>query len=69
VQEGHTLARKVLSENLHVLHKVAQTLLETETLDGAEFERLVLSLSPVGGPDTSPFLSMSSVGASGGVSA
>jgi cell division protease FtsH len=69
VTEGHTLAHKVLSENLHILHKVAQTLLETETVDGAEFERLVTSLSPVGGPEVSPFFPVAPVGAGEGAPA
>ncbi len=47
VEEGRTHARLILSQNLHVLHKVAQVLLERETLDGVEFERIVMSVNPV----------------------
>jgi cell division protease FtsH len=48
--EGYQTARSLLSENIHVLHKVAQALLERETLDGPEFERIVDGLNPVGLP-------------------
>ncbi len=40
-------ARTILVQNLHILHKVAQALLEKETLDGTEFERLVSQMNPV----------------------
>jgi cell division protease FtsH len=40
-------ARTILVQNLHILHKVAQALLEKETLDGVEFERIVANMNPV----------------------
>jgi cell division protease FtsH len=47
VTQGHELARTVLAQNQHILHKVAQVLLEKETLDGPEFERLVVQMNPI----------------------
>ncbi len=47
VTDGYTHARAILTENVHVLHGVANALLEKETLDGSEFERLVAALVPV----------------------
>jgi cell division protease FtsH len=53
VQEAYDAARDILARNDHVLHKVAQALLERETIDGVEFERIVSSLDPVF-PETTP---------------
>jgi cell division protease FtsH len=50
LSDGYRTARGLLSENVHILHKVAQALLERETLDGPEFERIVDGLHPVGLP-------------------
>ncbi len=47
VQDAYDTARGILARNDHVLHKVAQALLERETIDGTEFERIVSSLDPV----------------------
>lgn len=47
LDEAYAHAQAVLTQNRHVLDHVAQVLLEKETLDGAEFERLVDSLHPV----------------------
>jgi cell division protease FtsH len=47
VSEAASMARSILTSNLHILHKVAQALLERETIDGPEFERIVTSLNPV----------------------
>jgi cell division protease FtsH len=47
VQDAYDTAREILARNDHVLHKVAQALLERETIDGIEFERIVSSLDPV----------------------
>ncbi|MSP56861.1 MAG: ATP-dependent zinc metalloprotease FtsH [Myxococcales bacterium] len=44
--DGYARARQILTDNLHVLHKVAQTLIERETLDGVEFERLMGTFKP-----------------------
>ena len=47
VEEGMDWARKILLSNIHILHKVAQLLLEKETLDGTEFHQLVEDMDPV----------------------
>jgi cell division protease FtsH len=47
VTQAYDSARNVLMRNLHILHRVAQVLLEKETLDGTEFERIVAGLDPV----------------------
>ncbi|MFZ5480338.1 MAG: ATP-dependent zinc metalloprotease FtsH [Myxococcota bacterium] len=47
VQQGYDRARNILVQNLHILHKIAQVLLEKETIDGTEFERIVSGLNPV----------------------
>jgi len=41
VEEAETLARKVLTEHMDSLHKVAKALLEYETLNGKEVEALL----------------------------
>ena len=40
-------ARHILEANLHVLHAVAGTLIEQETLDAEEFAEMVDGLEPV----------------------
>jgi cell division protease FtsH len=52
VQEGMDTARQILASNRHILEKVSEALLERETLDGDEFERLVAALGPVPLPAT-----------------
>jgi cell division protease FtsH len=47
VTEGYVRARKLLLENLHVLHKVSQVLLERETLGREELTRIVGALAPI----------------------
>jgi cell division protease FtsH len=47
LDEAYAHARGVLTQNRHILDRVAQILLERETLDGPEFERIVDSLHPV----------------------
>ncbi len=47
LSEGYAQARQILLQNLHILHTVAQALLERETMDGAAFDRLVDGLNPV----------------------
>ncbi|MES2637925.1 MAG: ATP-dependent zinc metalloprotease FtsH [Myxococcota bacterium] len=44
---GYENARTILVQNLHILHKVAQSLIEKESLDAGEFERLVAQMNPV----------------------
>jgi cell division protease FtsH len=47
VQEGYSWAKSILVTNIHILHKVAQLLLEKETVEGEEFSRIVNSMDPV----------------------
>ena len=49
---AYALARRILTENRHVLDAVADRLLERESLDHAEFAMLVASAGPV--PPTNP---------------
>ncbi|MCB9678534.1 MAG: ATP-dependent metallopeptidase FtsH/Yme1/Tma family protein [Alphaproteobacteria bacterium] len=44
---GYQAAKNILQENVHVLHTVAQRLMEIETLDAEEFEQLVEEAGPV----------------------
>ncbi len=50
VTRGYELARTILTLNMHVLHSVAQSLIEVETLDRAEFESLVVQAGPITAP-------------------
>ena len=43
IDRAYNTAEKLLKENMNVLHKVAQALLERETLDGKEFEEIFIS--------------------------
>ena len=47
VNEGYSWAKSILVTNIHILHKVAQLLLEKETIDGGEFQRIVDAMDPV----------------------
>jgi len=47
VQEGDDWARRILVTNIHILHKVAQILLEEETVDGDRFREVVEGMEPV----------------------
>jgi cell division protease FtsH len=40
VTAGNELAKKILAENVEILHKLAQALLEHETIDGSEVDML-----------------------------
>jgi cell division protease FtsH len=42
-------AKSILKTNLHVLHRVAKTLLEKEVIDGAEIKRIIEEMVPVAG--------------------
>jgi cell division protease FtsH len=44
---GYEAATAILVANAHVLHRVANTLMERESLDGDEFEALVKEAGPV----------------------
>jgi cell division protease FtsH len=47
VTSCHDRAKSLLDQNLHVLHRVARTLLEKEVIDGAEIKRIVEEMVPV----------------------
>ena len=47
VKRGHERARKILLENLAVLHRVAEALLQRETLEADEFQDLVGSMQTI----------------------
>jgi cell division protease FtsH len=41
IEEAHERARKVLSEHMDVLHQISELLIERETIDKDQFERLL----------------------------
>lgn len=41
IMEGYNKAKKILEENIDVLHKIAYALLEKEVLDGEEIDRII----------------------------
>ncbi|HST15141.1 MAG TPA: ATP-dependent zinc metalloprotease FtsH [Gaiellaceae bacterium] len=41
IEEGHDIAKKVLIEHIDDLHRISQILIERETIDKDQFERLV----------------------------
>jgi cell division protease FtsH len=41
IEEGYELARKVLEEHMEELHKISSILIERETIDKDQFERLL----------------------------
>jgi cell division protease FtsH len=41
IEEGHDIARKVLLEHIDDLHRISQVLIERETIDKDQFERLL----------------------------
>ncbi len=43
---GYQTAHKILTENIDILHKLTQLLLEKETIMGAELDELIFSLRP-----------------------
>jgi cell division protease FtsH len=47
LREADALAASVLRQNMHILERLAQLLLEKETVEGAEFEQVVQGLNPV----------------------
>ncbi|MFO7666956.1 MAG: ATP-dependent zinc metalloprotease FtsH [Desulfobacterales bacterium] len=46
IKKAHDTAKKILNENLEVLHKLAELLLEKETVMGKELDELIISLKP-----------------------
>jgi cell division protease FtsH len=47
VETGQRWAKEILIANVHILHKLAQLLLEKETVDSEEFLRVVHGLNPI----------------------
>ena len=47
LEGAYTAAKGVLTSNVHILHRLAQLLLEKETVDSSEFKKLVAGLNPV----------------------
>jgi cell division protease FtsH len=47
LERAYSSARTILTHNIHVLHRVAQSLIERESLDHDEFAALVLEAGPV----------------------
>ncbi len=45
IEDGHELALRVLREHIEVLHRISQILIERETIDKDQFERLVVGES------------------------
>jgi cell division protease FtsH len=41
IEDGHELALKVLREHMEELHRISQILIERETIDKDQFERLL----------------------------
>jgi cell division protease FtsH len=50
IEEGHDLATRVLREHIDLLHGISQVLIERETIDRDQFERLI-----AGEPEDSVF--------------
>ena len=46
IKKAYKTAQKVLNENLDILHKLAELLLEKETVMGAELDSLIISMKP-----------------------
>jgi len=46
IKKAYNLAKKTLSENLDILHALADRLLEKETVPGSELDELILSMKP-----------------------
>jgi cell division protease FtsH len=46
IEEAHDRARKVLAEHMEELHKLSELLIERETIDKDQFERLLAGESP-----------------------
>jgi ATP-dependent Zn proteases len=47
LDEADELARSILRQNIHILERLAQLLLDKETVEGEEFESVVQGLNPV----------------------
>ena len=47
LNEADQLARSILRQNTHILDRLAELLLDKETVEGVEFEEVVSGLNPV----------------------
>jgi cell division protease FtsH len=47
LQEADAMAHSILRQNTHILERLAQLLLEVETVEGRQFEEVVSGLNPV----------------------
>ena len=65
VQEGYETAQKVIRENIDDLHKIAQALIEYETLTGDEIRGLMDGKMPLRESDSEPVPRASSVPTAG----
>ncbi|MGH7784591.1 MAG: ATP-dependent zinc metalloprotease FtsH, partial [Candidatus Binatia bacterium] len=54
IQESYMRAKGLLESNIGLLHKVAETLLEKEVLDGSEIDAIVRGFNGNGGDPLSP---------------
>ncbi|MEK6601600.1 MAG: ATP-dependent zinc metalloprotease FtsH [Candidatus Binatota bacterium] len=54
ILESYQRAKNILKNNLHLLHKIAEKLLEKEVLDGSEIDALVQEFGGNGGDPLSP---------------
>jgi cell division protease FtsH len=54
IQESYDRAKELLQSNLRLLHKVAESLLEKEVLDGSEIDAIVREFSGNGGDPLTP---------------
>jgi cell division protease FtsH len=54
IQDSYLKAKDLLKANLRLLHKVAETLLEKEVLDGSEIDAIVREFNGNGGAPLSP---------------
>ena len=54
IQDSYYKAKDLLKTNIRLLHKVAETLLEKEVLDGTEIDTLVRDFGGNGGDPLAP---------------
>jgi cell division protease FtsH len=54
IQDSYHKAKDLLKSNLRLLHKVAETLLEKEVLDGSEIDAIVREFGGNGGAPLTP---------------
>jgi cell division protease FtsH len=46
IDRNYNRARKILNENIDILHKLAELLLEKETITGKELDDLIRAMRP-----------------------